>query len=100
MTKIKFNKGWRYLHIVKDWYNKEIIGWQLSFTSTTDVWLEALNQAVNKRFPWGIHTASHKLQVTDASLWPKCLKRPVILWAFTKSLPVLITLRVMQIQKD
>lgn len=71
MTKIKFNKGWRYLHVVKDWYNKEIIGWQLSFTSTTDDWLEALDQAVNTRFPWGIHQSETKPNlITDNGCQP------------------------------
>lgn len=71
MTKIKFNKGWRYLHVVKDWYNKEIIGWQLSFTSTTNDWCDALNQAVNNRFPWGIHTTDHKPNlITDNGCQP------------------------------
>ena len=58
MTKILFPDGWSYLHIVKDWYNKEIVGWQLSKMSRAEDWLEALNNAVNKRFPLGAREES------------------------------------------
>jgi transposase InsO family protein len=54
MTKILFPDGWGYLHVVKDWYSKEIVGWSFSMMSRTEDWLDALNQAVNKRFPAGI----------------------------------------------
>lgn len=56
MTKILLSGwGWVYLHVVLDWYTKEIIGYSLSTTSKTRDWLDALNQAVNTRFPKGIH---------------------------------------------
>ena len=55
MTKVKIQGwGWAYVHIVLDWYTKEIIGHHTSFTSKTNDWLDALNQAVNTRFPKGI----------------------------------------------
>jgi len=54
MTKILFPDGWGYLHVVKDWHSKEIVGWSFSMMSRTEDWLDALNQAVNKRFPTGI----------------------------------------------
>lgn len=41
------------MHIVKDWYSKEIIGWQFSRMSRAEDWLEALNNAVNQCFPRG-----------------------------------------------
>ena len=53
MTKVLFPNGWVYLHIVKDWYSKEIVGWQFSLMSRAEDWLEALDSAVNKRFPRG-----------------------------------------------
>ena len=53
MTKILFPDGWGYLHVVKDWYNKAIVGWQFSKMSRTEGWLEALDNAVNRRFPLG-----------------------------------------------
>jgi len=55
MTKVKVGSwGWVYVHIVLDWYTKEIIGYRTSLTSKSFDWLEALNQAVNTRFPNGI----------------------------------------------
>ena len=51
MTKILFPDGWGYLHIVKDWYSKEIVGWSFGKMSRTEDWLDALDQALNKRFP-------------------------------------------------
>lgn len=55
MTKIMIeNYGWLYLHVVLDWYTKEIVGFRVSDRSKTDDWLVALNLAVIKRFPNGI----------------------------------------------
>ena len=71
MTKILFPDGWGYLHIVKDWYSKEIIGWSFSMMSRTDDWLEALNNAVSKRFPMGIrHVAKPPKLITDNGCQP------------------------------
>jgi transposase InsO family protein len=71
MTKICFPEGWRYLHVVKDWYSKELIGWHLSHTSRTADWLEALNQAVNQRFPEGIRAYDKKPSlITDNGCQP------------------------------
>jgi putative transposase len=36
--------GWVYLHIVLDWYSKEIIGFSVSFQSKTEDWLDALHR--------------------------------------------------------
>jgi transposase InsO family protein len=55
MTKINIGSwGWMYLVIIIDWHTKEIIGHCLSMQSKTDQWLEALHEAVDKRFPHGI----------------------------------------------
>lgn len=55
MTKIRMATwGWLYLTIVLDWYSKEIIGYSLSLQSKTDDWLNALECAVQARFPKGI----------------------------------------------
>tara|TARA_B100000315_G_scaffold253477_1_gene292329 strand:+ start:576 stop:1385 length:810 start_codon:yes stop_codon:yes gene_type:complete len=55
MTKVKIHGwGWVYVHIVIDWYTKEIIGNYTSLTSKTSDWLEALHIAVNTRYPNGI----------------------------------------------
>jgi transposase InsO family protein len=55
MTKVKIQGwGWVYVHIVLDWYTKEIIGHHVSITSKSSDWLEALHMAVNHRFPDGI----------------------------------------------
>jgi len=55
MTKIRMNTwGWLYLTIVLDWHTKEIVGHSLSMQSKTEDWLDALEMAVNNRFPRGI----------------------------------------------
>jgi len=62
MTKIKINNfGWLYLHVVLDWYTKEIVGYSLSLQSKTKDWQLALEKAVNKRFPEGIKEAEHDI---------------------------------------
>ncbi len=59
MTKVNIQGwDWVYVHIVIDWFSKEIIGHYTSLTSKTSDWLEALHRAVNARFPNGIR--SHK----------------------------------------
>lgn len=58
MTKIKIGPwGWLYLTVVLDWHTKEIIGHSLSLQSKTDDWLDALQMAVNQRFPLGIRNS-------------------------------------------
>jgi putative transposase len=71
MTKILFPDGWGYLHVIKDWYSKEIVGWQFSKMSRTEDWLEALNFAINSRYPRGIRetTVLPKL-ITDNGCQP------------------------------
>lgn len=55
MTKIKLHGwGWLYLCLVLDWHTKEIIGYSLNLQSKTDHWLDALQMAVNSRFPNGV----------------------------------------------
>lgn len=55
MTKIKVGGwGWLYLVVVLDWYTKEIVGYSLSLRSTSRDWLDALDMAVNNRYPGGI----------------------------------------------
>ncbi|MCB9748172.1 MAG: hypothetical protein H6755_07170 [Candidatus Omnitrophica bacterium] len=52
MTKIKMSSwGWLYLSIVLDWHTKEIIGYSLSLQSKTDDWLDAIDMAINNKFP-------------------------------------------------
>ena len=61
MTKVKIDGwGWIYVHVVLDWFTKEIIGYHTSLTSKTSDWLEALNMAVNSRFPNGIFAQKGK----------------------------------------
>lgn len=55
MTKIKLASwGWLYLTVVLDWHTKEILGHSLSIQSKTSDWLDAVERAVNNRFPNGI----------------------------------------------
>lgn len=52
--------GWRYVHIVKDWYTKKIPGYSVSDRSKTSDWLDALDSAVNEQFPAGIRESERK----------------------------------------
>jgi len=62
MTKIKLKDfGWLYLHVVLDWYTKEIVGYSLSLQSKSSDWLLALDKAVNNRFPQGAATKTEEL---------------------------------------
>lgn len=72
MTKVKIGGfGWIYVHVVLDWYSKEIVGCSCSFQSKTVDWLEALNQAVNQRFCDGIRNADSRLSlITDNGCQP------------------------------
>ena len=72
MTKVKLGSfGWVYVHIVLDWFTKEIIGFSCAFQSKTTDWLDALNMAVNSRFPQGIEFAIYKPSlVTDNGCQP------------------------------
>lgn len=72
MTKVRLKTwGWVYVHAVLDWCTKEIIGYHVSPTSKTADWLEALNQAVNTRFPNGIHAKLGKPKlITDNGCQP------------------------------
>lgn len=76
MTKIKLDSwGWVYLVIVLDWYTKEIIGYSLSMTSKTQDWLDALHQAVQKRFPEGIKESENNVSlISDNGCQPTSLR--------------------------
>lgn len=64
MTKIKLHSwGWFYLTVVLDWYTKEILGYSLSIQSKTDDWLDALEMAINKRFPEGIRNSKEQVKL-------------------------------------
>ena len=70
MTKIKLNGwGWIYLHVVIDWYTKEIVGYSVSIQSKTKDWLEALDNALNNKFPSGIREEMPKL-ISDNGCQP------------------------------
>lgn len=61
MTKIKLHGwGWLYLCVVLDWHSKEIVGYSFNIQSKTDHWLDALQMAVNNRFPCGIRETLKK----------------------------------------
>ena len=62
--------------MVKDWFTKEIVGYCFSRSSATLDWLNALNMAVNKRFPLGIlsHDKVHLSLITDNGSQPTSMK--------------------------
>lgn len=54
MTKFYLqNTGWLYLVVVIDWYTKRALGYALGLRPTTDLWLDALRQAVATGCPRG-----------------------------------------------
>ncbi|MCF7895234.1 MAG: IS3 family transposase, partial [Candidatus Omnitrophica bacterium] len=64
MTKIRMATwGWLYLTVVLDWHTKEIVGYSLSLRSKTEDWLDALEKAVNNRFPEGIRESVKEQQL-------------------------------------
>jgi putative transposase len=70
MTKIYVEKqGWAYLVVVLDWFSKKIVGVSVAPRSRSQEWLEALNQAVNERFPFGVKGSGLNL-VTDNGCQP------------------------------
>ena len=61
MTKVRLlDWGWVYVHVVIDWFTKEIIGHYVSTSSKASDWLVALDRAVQTRFPNGIHAKRGK----------------------------------------
>jgi putative transposase len=61
--------GWVYLVIVLDWFNRKVVGWQLSCRCRTQEWCEALEDAVLQEFPDGVRGQGLKL-VSDNGCQP------------------------------
>lgn len=60
-----------YALILLDWFTKEIVGYSFSFQSKPNDWLDALNMAVNHRFPNGIKEDGNRLSlITDNGCQP------------------------------
>lgn len=76
MTKVMIQEyGWIYVHIVKDWYTKKIPGYSLSSRSKTSDWLDALDNAVNTQFPYGIRQSQQKpMLISDNGCQPTSQK--------------------------
>ncbi len=71
MTKVMVNGwGWLYLHVVLDWYTKKIVGYNLSLQSKTRHWLEALEKAVGRQFPYGVRDKETLMLVSDNGSQP------------------------------
>lgn len=76
MTKIMISPfGWLYLVVVIDWFTKEIVGYSINSQSKTDDWLDAINSAVNNRFPDGIKYQNINLKlISDNGSQPTSTK--------------------------
>jgi len=57
MTKVLTDEGWAYLVVVNDWFTKKILGAFVAGRSRASDWLEAVNLAVCRQFPFGIREA-------------------------------------------
>lgn len=53
--------GWVYLIIVLDWFNKKIVGWELSLRGRSKEWRQALEMAILREFPDGVRGSGLKL---------------------------------------
>ena len=67
MTKVITNTGWVYVVIVLDWYTKKIVGHYSGVRATSREWLEALNKALNRKFPEGVRGHGLKLMSDNGS---------------------------------
>ena len=55
MTKVMVeNFGWVYIVVVLDWFTKKFVGSYIGLQCRTSHWLLALNQALNRQFPYGV----------------------------------------------
>lgn len=55
MTKVMVHGfGWMYITVVLDWYTKNIVGYYAGLQCRGKHWLEALDAAINQRFPDGV----------------------------------------------
>ena len=49
MTKVTVGSfDWIYIHVVLDWYTKEIVGHSFSFQSKANDWLDSLKMSVSQ----------------------------------------------------
>jgi putative transposase len=56
MTKVLVEGvGWIYIIVVLDWYTKLIVGYYAGLQCKSQHWLAALEMAVNRQFPTGVH---------------------------------------------
>ena len=68
MTKFMVNGlGWVYFVVVLDWYTKKIVGYNISLTSKTRDWLDALDKAINNQFSDGVRGEGLKLVSDNGS---------------------------------
>lgn len=55
MTKVMVEGfGWMYIVVVLDWYTKKLVGYYAGVQCCAKHWLEALDSAVNRQFPYGV----------------------------------------------
>lgn len=76
MTKVKIGGfGWLYVHIVIDWWTKQIKGYEVSATSKRGDWEKAMEKAVNREYPEGIRNSEQRPRlVSDNGCQPTSLK--------------------------
>jgi len=59
--------GWLYLVVVIDWYTKRALGYSLALRPKTDLWLQALHQAVEAACPAGSRSENVHLMSDNGS---------------------------------
>lgn len=67
MTKAITDSGWAYVVVVKDWHTKKVVGHYCGRTATASEWLIAVDQAVNRQFPYGVRDRQLHLMSDNGS---------------------------------
>jgi len=67
MTKVMTRTGWVYITIVLDWYSKKVVGHHIGPQSKSKHWLEALDNAINTQFPFGVRGQNLHLMSDNGS---------------------------------
>jgi transposase InsO family protein len=67
-------KGFLYLVAIMDWHTRKVLAWRISNTLEADLWVEALNEAIDKFGPPEIMNTDQGSQFTSFG-WTDSLRR-------------------------
>ena len=64
---LTLRQGWANMVIVLDWWSKKIVGIEVAKSAKTEVWLKALDKAIESEFPEGVRGAGLRLVSDNGS---------------------------------